>query len=524
MRLTARALQHLAEELHRRAAGAWVQRIYQPAPTVLVFHLHGAGARHVLVVDTAPARLAFGFLPERTPANPAQPPAFCMLLRKHLEGTRLAAAESVPEDRIVLLRFQRAGAPTAMLAVELTGRTANAILVVDGKTAGWLRTPGQGRALSLNAPYSLPLKRRAGEPPGETHAPGEPLEGAEAALEAEADLSLEQVGRQWLASFEHEQQETRRRALLRTLGEAGRRLERRLQRQEQDLRQAEDAERYRRFGELLLTFQRYVPARAAQVTLPPPDQSTGEEPVTIALDPSLSASQNAAACFRRYQKARRAVSVLQEAIARGRQHLAVLQTLEVLVREADEPATLHALESEAARVVAEASATPLRSDQTPARERAAQRETPRAPADGTAPPDRRKAVALWGTGQVLPVTRYRSSDGVEILVGRSARANDHVTFHLARPDHLWLHARGLPGAHVVVRVDADQVTPRTLQEAAALAAYFSAQGRSGVAVPVDYTRRRHVRKPPGSPPGFVFYDREHTLVVTPDPDALPPTK
>ena len=524
MRLTAADLRYLSEALHRRAAGAWVQRIYQPAPTVLVFHLYGPGSPHVLVVDVAPARLALGLLPDRTPANPPEPPAFCMLLRKHLEGARLTGVEAVPGDRVVLLHFGRTGSPAAMLAVELTGRTANVVLVLDGVTAGWLRTPGQGRGLAIGAPYSPPPQQPVGEPLVGAGAPGQPPRPPDGTDRAQADLTLEQVGRRWLADFEREQQEARRRTLLRTLAEARRRLERRLQRQEEDLRQAEDADRYRRFGELLLTFQRHVPPGAARVVLPPPDQPTGEQPVVIELDPSLSASQNAALYFRRYQKARRAMSVLQQTIARARQHLAALQTLEVLAQEADGSDTLQALESETAQLVQELAAAAVQAPEGAASSREGEAPRSKTAQRGHRATGRAGGTAARSGGQALPVARYRSSDGFEILVGRSARANDHVTFHLARPEHLWLHARGMPGAHVVVRADADQVPPRTLQEAAALAARFSAQGRSGVPVPVDYTRRRHVRKPPGSPPGFVVYDHERTLVVKPDSNLPAPSE
>ncbi|MEW6048453.1 MAG: NFACT family protein, partial [Bacillota bacterium] len=164
----ARDLSALAPELDRQASGAWVQRISQPAPSVLIFHLYGAGRQMRLVIDTAPGRLAFGLLPDRarSPANPPEPPAFCMMLRKYLEGRRLQRAEAVPGDRIVLLFFGEQGAagggkdrPSsahAMLSVELTGRTANAVLVVQGTVAGWIRQPGPGRGLALREPYTLP--------------------------------------------------------------------------------------------------------------------------------------------------------------------------------------------------------------------------------------------------------------------------------------------------------------------------------------------------------------------------------
>lgn len=455
-----------------------------------------------LVIDTAPGRLAFGLLPDRarSPANPPEPPAFCMMLRKYLEGRRLQRAEAVPGDRIVLLFFGEQGAAgggkdrpsgaPAMLSVELTGRTANAVLVVQGTVVGWIRQPGPGRGLALREPYTLPPPSAAPAQP--------PLSSAQA-----RPASLEEAGRAWFSAFEQDRMDQRRKGLLRMLDESARRLARRIEHQVEDLRGAERAEEFRRCGELLLTYASRIPPGAGSVVLPPADQPTGEAEVTIRLDPALSVSANAQAYFRRYQKARRAVSVLQGELARSRQLLAAVETLQVLAREADSLELLEALEAE--RTSLTGVTAPGRHDD-------------RRPVPKSAPARRNESPA----GSRAPaIARFRSSDGVEILVGKSARANDHLTLHLARPGHVWLHARGLPGAHVVIRSHAERIPERTLLEAATLAARFSAQGRSGTAIPVDYTLCRHVRKPPGSPPGFVVYDHEKTVRVIPHPSMLP---
>ncbi len=107
----------------------------------------------------------------------------------------------------------------------------------------------------------------------------------------------------------------------------------------------------------------------------------------------------------------------------------------------------------------------------------------------------------------------RSSEGVPILVGRSAGQNDEVTFRLAQPDDIWLHARGVPGAHVVIRTDG-AVGDQTLIEAAGLALYFS-KARNQPAADVSLCRRRDVRKVAGGPPGLVTLRNEHSLHVHP---------
>ena len=124
-------------------------------------------------------------------------------------------------------------------------------------------------------------------------------------------------------------------------------------------------------------------------------------------------------------------------------------------------------------------------------------------------------------GDRLPYHRFRSSGGLEIRVGRSGRANDHLTFHHSAPDDIWLHARDAAGAHVILRWgDRDRNPPgRDLLEAAVLAALNSRARTSGT-VPVDWTRRKYVRKPRKAPPGAVIPERVSTLFVEPDPRVM----
>jgi len=113
------------------------------------------------------------------------------------------------------------------------------------------------------------------------------------------------------------------------------------------------------------------------------------------------------------------------------------------------------------------------------------------------------------------VRRYVSSDGYEILVGRTSRDNDHLTFKVARPNDLWLHAADYGGSHVVVRNSTRKDVPhRTIIEAAQLAAQFS-QARKDPKVDVHYTQRKFVSKPRGSAPGLVRMTRFKNITVAP---------
>jgi predicted ribosome quality control (RQC) complex YloA/Tae2 family protein len=115
-----------------------------------------------------------------------------------------------------------------------------------------------------------------------------------------------------------------------------------------------------------------------------------------------------------------------------------------------------------------------------------------------------------------PFRRFTSSDGLAIYVGRNARENDELTFGLAKSDDLWLHARGTPGSHVVVRLEkGTEVLPETLRDAATLALLYSDLKKSGKG-DVIYTRRKWVKKAKGQAPGAVTVSQEKSVFVTLD--------
>jgi predicted ribosome quality control (RQC) complex YloA/Tae2 family protein len=112
---------------------------------------------------------------------------------------------------------------------------------------------------------------------------------------------------------------------------------------------------------------------------------------------------------------------------------------------------------------------------------------------------------------------FTSSEGVEIYVGKNNLQNEYLTNKLAASGDTWLHTKDIPGSHVVIR--SSEFGDRTLEEAAMLAAYYS-QAKESSSVPVDYTLIRHVHKPNGAKPGFVIYDHQKTLVITPDEERI----
>jgi predicted ribosome quality control (RQC) complex YloA/Tae2 family protein len=244
-----------------------------------------------------------------------------------------------------------------------------------------------------------------------------------------------------------------------------------------ELDKANELEQLRWEGEMIFAFLH---------TLRPGQASLEVEGRSISLDPRTSPVEQAQARFRRYDKAKSARAGLPERLVTIATRLAGLDELAALLQLCDDYAQIEQIAQEAEELGY------LREHPDPL----------------TA---RRKARPA----QLRPL-QITSSDGWAIFVGRSARQNEEVTFRIGRPDDLWLHARDIPGAHVIVRGDGPEPPEQTIVEAAGLAAYFS-QARAEPAVEVDICRRTLVRKRPGGAPGLVIYRAERSLRATPRP-------
>jgi len=107
--------------------------------------------------------------------------------------------------------------------------------------------------------------------------------------------------------------------------------------------------------------------------------------------------------------------------------------------------------------------------------------------------------------------KFTSSEGIIILVGKNNLQNDKLTGS-AQPNEIWMHAKDMPGSHVIIV--SENPGEKTMEEAASLAAWYSS-GRTSGRVPIDYTRRRYVKKPGGSKPGFVIYTHQKTILAQP---------
>ncbi len=273
------------------------------------------------------------------------------------------------------------------------------------------------------------------------------------------------------------------------------RVRRKLTLQQAALTSAENAEDLRVTGELITANLWQIHNGDAEAVVSNYYDPEGGV-VRIELDPALSPSENAQLYYHRYQKARSGRTAIIAQLEKSRGEVAYLDQVEAMLREA-------AALPELAEIRAE-----LQSEGYIG-EKKARREAP--PRSGGGGRDEKAA----------PPLTLLSSDGLEIWVGRNNRQNDYLTLKLAAPGDLWFHTKDIPGSHVILRVPPGREIPElAVHEAAALAAYHS-KGRESASVPVDYTARKHVRKPAGAKPGMVIYEHQKTLWVTPDPELNP---
>jgi predicted ribosome quality control (RQC) complex YloA/Tae2 family protein len=399
--------------------------------------------------------------------NPPSPAAFCQFLRARIQGARIESIAQVDNDRIVRLSLH-AQEGTCALVAELIGKKAD-IVFVD-------REEKVGATLGGN-------KDRVGKPYQPAAAGRRRVEKSESSVENDAlqvtgSGPSEQIEVRYRLLDEQLAREQQRQALLASLRKAIKKGGRRLEVLEQDLDKAMNYRDYARYGELIkANLGKIAKGQSVMTTVDYFEEALPE--VTIPLDPTKTPQGNMDDYFKKHRK-----------------YLTAEQTLRPRIDE-----TKAAL----ARLRQELQAVQDGSWQPPA----AQVASP----ERSAAPRRPRQQSEQRRG---PFRRFTSSDGLPIYVGRNARENDELTFGLAKSDDLWLHARGTPGSHVVVRLEkgADP-PPETLRDAATLALLYSDLRKSGKGE-VIYTRRKWLKKAKGQTPGAVIVTQEKSLHVTLD--------
>ncbi|WP_208560161.1 NFACT RNA binding domain-containing protein [Marinilactibacillus kalidii] len=550
----------MVEELKQELVGGRVAKIQQPYENEILFKIRANRKNKQLLLSAHPqyARMQLTAIPFE---NPSVPPQFCMVIRKYLDGAILEDIKQLDNDRVIEFSFnsrnELGDIQNLVLIVEIMGRHSNILLVNKQEEkiyetirhisssqntyrsllpgAKYIEAPRQDKANPFEYNTKLPIEN---EPFKEkvkwiqSTFQGLGKDSSEEIaylIEKHSDDAPRLVFDKFMAAYKENnlsptltvdnrkehftaidyQSLSGEKVSFDTLSELtdryfGNKAERdRVQQQANDLfgivknetdknhkklaklekefKQTQKADQYRIKGEVLTAYLHEIEQGMTSVDL---DNFYEEnQKITIELDPRKSPSRNAQAYFSRYQKLKNAITHLNKQMKQTKEEIHYLESV-LTQMEVASPRDIEEIRDELqSGGYIKKKRKPLKGKKKPASK-----------------PD-----------------EFISSDGTTILVGKNNIQNDQLTLKTARKSDWWLHTKDIPGSHVIVR--SEEPSEKTLEEAAAIAAYFS-KYRLSASVPVDAVQVRQIKKPNGAKPGFVIYEGQTTYYVTPTDDLI----
>ncbi len=556
-----------------------IDRIHQPYAAEFIFSCYGKGQSFKLLCSLH-QRYARLHLYEGVIENPTNLTSFGALLRKHFSGSKLIDITATPFERILRLTFEVYQEPVGLskkvVYLELTGKSSNLIITAENGTILdlWRKSGGphsRDRELAVDVKYELPstggrwrpvtinradfMALAAQLPPEVTPAkfllkhwyglsttmaneiirkaglkPELPrslygatdFAGLYDSFDSWADLvsngrfepcllynneakpvdcsaltvrhpdpgmtvkPVPSINRAVDEAFGSREAAERfldlRNNLLKKVTNLVDKTRTKLGKQEQEAARAELGDEWLILGELLTSYGSRIPkgSKVARLTNHyDPDNSE----VDIPLDPALSVWENAQHYFKKYQKAKKGQLAIAAQIKKTKESLDYLESIEAMLFNAINPDDIKLIQEE----WDQAGNKHLKGKTAPKK-----KEAPAEP------------------------RQFQTPAGHLLLVGRNNLQNDRLTFKTADSSDWWFHTQKIPGSHVILRAKSGvAVDDETLNFACQLAVYFS-KARESTKVPVDYTQRKYVKKPPGAKPGFVIYDNFKTAIITPD--------
>lgn len=551
----------VTEELNQVIVSGRITKIHQPDPADIIMTIRAQGKNHQLFFSVNPNFARF-HLTKLKFTNPQEPPMFTMVLRKHLEGSILESVTQDGLERIVTIHFkgrnELGDVSHKTLVLELMGRHSNMIFV-DRDTGLILDSlkhipPSVSkRAVMPGLPYTPPpytdkfnpleadeemIRRKIDYNSGKIadqirslfagmspqivqeimHRSG--LVNRESLPEAFVEtmrplkdgdhnpqiirskketfsvidlthldgeqIIFDSVSEMLDGFYENKAERDRVKQqahdLERFLRNEYQKNKKKMKKLKQTLNDTEKAEEDQKAGELVTAHMHLIQPGDKEVNVI--DYYDEAQPeITIPLDPDKSASENAQQFFKRYRKRQTAAVHVKKQMKQAQKEMRYLDTLIQQLTMANTE-DINEIRSE------------LQAEGYLKKKRTSKK---------TKKPTKPKPE------------KFISSENIEIYVGKNNTQNEYLTMRMARQNDTWLHTKDIPGSHVVIR--SEEFGDATLHEAANLAAYFSKSRMSGQ-VPVDYTLIRHVRKPNGAKPGYVIYEQQTTLFVTPDEEQV----
>ena len=542
----------MIHELNQTLQNGRVTKISQPYPNEVILTIRANRTNYPVLLSANPryARFQITQIPY---TNPAVPTNFTMMLRKYLEGAKLLEIKQLDNDRVVYFEFltrnELGDKLPLLLSAEIMGRYSNVILINQStnKIIDTIKHVGMDqnryRTLLPGATYRQPPTQNKENPFEQESNTFEKLIQKYPNREVLADSLLKQyqgISRdnalaladklhssnnfvqafndflamtedpiptmngnnfsifadnpndkkfttlsEMLDIFYHTKANRDRvqqqgGQLLHVIRKNLQRNKKKLKKLSNELKATENADEYRIKGEVLTTYLYQIKRGMTKIALP--NFYDNNKEITISLSNQLSPSQNAQKYFKKYQKLKNAVTFVNEQIELTKKEVAYLEEIQTQIELAT-PADLNDIKTELQQ-------------------------------EGYIKKKQQKSKHSSRVKINKPES-FIASDGTEILVGKNNLQNEKLTLHTAKKTDIWLHAKNIPGSHVIIK--SNNPSDETLFEAAMLAAYFS-KFRSSANVPIDYVQVKNIRKPNGSKPGFVIYEGQKTLTVTPTED------
>lgn len=542
----------MTKELNDTLAGGRIMKIHQPYPNEVFLVVRNNRKNYPLLLSAHPM-FARAQISQIKYKNPQTAPNFAMMLRKHLEGAQLLRIEQVENDRI--MRFVISGRnelgdeDRTVLILEMMGRHSNLFLVDEAsqKIIDLIKhvpaDQNRVRTLMPGGTYVQPPKQDVLNPYQsldglanlildyreqnelakhiQSHFQGFARDSAhELAAVVQNDGDAMAHAQSWFDHFnqpnptlvdtqkglqyvpfpwqtvtgettefatlselldayyegksERDRVQQQAGVVLRVIHNELKKNKTKIKKQQAELAQADHADEYKVKGELLTTYMHQIERGMTEIELP--NYYDDNKPMQIQLSNQLSPSQNAQRYFTRYNKLKASVKYLNEQIALAQKEVDYFENLQAQVDIAS-PKDIEEIRQELIQ-------------------------------EGYLRVQSKKKQKA----QVSQPEIFYASDGTQIEVGKNNLQNERLSMKTANKSDIWMHTKDIPGSHVIIH--SSEPSEQTLTEGAQLAAYFS-KARDSANVPVDYLPVRRLRKPNGSKPGFVIFEGQTTMTVTP---------
>ncbi|MHA7611493.1 NFACT RNA binding domain-containing protein [Weissella viridescens] len=542
----------MTKELNDTLAGGRIMKIHQPYPNEVFLVVRNNRKNYPLLLSAHPM-FARAQISQIKYKNPQTAPNFAMMLRKHLEGAQLLRIEQVENDRI--MRFVISGRnelgdeDRTVLILEMMGRHSNLFLVDEAsqKIIDLIKhvpaDQNRVRTLMPGGTYVQPPKQDVLNPYQsldglanlildyreqnelakhiQSHFQGFARDSAhELAAVVQNDGDAMAHAQSWFDHFnqpnptlvdtqkglqyvpfpwqtvtgettefttlselldayyegksERDRVQQQAGVVLRVIHNELKKNKTKIKKQQAELAQADHADEYKVKGELLTTYMHQIERGMTEIELP--NYYDDNKPMQIQLSNQLSPSQNAQRYFTRYNKLKASVKYLNEQIALAQKEVDYFENLQAQVDIAS-PKDIEEIRQELIQ-------------------------------EGYLRVQSKKKQKA----QVSQPEIFYASDGTQIEVGKNNLQNERLSMKTANKSDIWMHTKDIPGSHVIIH--SSEPSEQTLTEGAQLAAYFS-KARDSANVPVDYLPVRRLRKPNGLKPGFVIFEGQTTMTVTP---------